>query len=207
MKRHFFSIACLLLLGILTACGGGSEAPAENVREAEASGEEPQSVAEAMKKVEEAVGQMNEGKAAEVMDFRELKALLPERLIGLERTTHSGEKAGAMGFVVSNAEAEYEDGDRRLEVKIVDTGGIMGAAMGLASWATVEVDRETQDGYERTTVIDGHKAFESYNTTDRSGELNLLIGDRIVVTLNGRNLEAGELRTALEQIDLGELGN
>ena len=204
MTHRFFSVLwCLLLGALLTTCGGDSEAPAETP---ETSNEAPQSVAEAMQEVEKAVEQMNDGKAVEVIDFRELKALLPQRLLGMERTAHEGEKAGAMGIVVSNAEAEYEDGDRRLQVKIVDTGGIMGAAMGMAAWAKVEVDRETQDGYERTTTIDGHKAFESYQTDTGTGELNLLIDERIVVSLEGRNLEPAALRTALEQLDLEELG-
>jgi len=205
MKKHLILISSVLLLLALMSCGGGSEAPAEAPQETETVSGDPQSIGEAMKKVEQAVEQMNEGNTTEVIDFRVLKALLPEQLIGMERVAHAGEKAGAMGFVVSNAEAEYEDGDRRLEVKIVDTGGIMGLTMGMAAWATVEVDRENQDGFERTTTIDGHKAFESYNSNNRSGELNLLVSDRIVVTLEGRNLESDALRSALEQLDLDSL--
>ena len=33
------------------------------------------------------------------------------------------------------------------------------AAMGLAAWANLSIDKEDSNGYERTTKIDGHKAY------------------------------------------------
>ncbi|MSO21892.1 MAG: hypothetical protein EXQ58_01280 [Acidobacteria bacterium] len=48
------------------------------------------------------------GKKVTPVDFRELKALLPEALPGMRRTQAEGEKAAAMGLNISKAEGEYE---------------------------------------------------------------------------------------------------
>ena len=54
-----------------------------------------------------------DGEAKEVVNFRDLKSLMPEKMLGMERTDFSGEKAGAFGFNVSKAEAEYRDEDKK----------------------------------------------------------------------------------------------
>lgn len=141
----------------------------------------------------------------EVVNFRELQSILPEDLAGLERTDFSGQTTGAMGFNISVAEATYEDGDVRLQVVITDTGGLVSIATGMAAWTTLEIDRETQDGYERTTTINGYKAFEKYNRRSRKGELSLFVDDRYVVALEGRNIDEAAFRDAVEELDLNEL--
>jgi len=143
----------------------------------------------------------------EVVNFRELQSLLPDRMAGLERTDFSGQTTGAMGFSISVAEAIFEDGDARLEVVITDTGGLVSIATGIASWTTLEIDRETQDGYERTTTINGFKAFEKYNRRNRRGELSLFVDDRFVVVIKGRNIEEDAFHEAVQEMDLNELAN
>ena len=110
-----------------------------------------------------------------------------------------------MGFTMSTAKAEYKEGDGRLEAAIVDFAGVGAALMGMAAWATVEIDREDENGYERTTTIGGHKAFEKYNAQTRDGELNVLVGDRFIVTLKGRNIEEKDFRKAIDELDISKL--
>jgi len=195
----------------LTACGGSSnessdtDATEESSASSDSDGEsnEPKSVADAMNEAQKAL--QESGTTKEVVNFRELKKLLPEDMMGMERTEFSGEKAGAFGFNMSNAQAQYEEGDKRIEVNIVDVAGVSAAMMSMASWATVEVDRESDEGYERTTTIDGHKAFEKYNTSRKSGELNLIVNERFIVSLKGRNIEEGDLRDALDKLSIKKL--
>ena len=141
------------------------------------------------------------------VDFRELRALLPEELAGLQRTHAGGRKTGAFGVNVAEATGEYGEGNGpRLEVKITDLGA-MGPAAAMASfgWMATEVDSESDDGYERTTEYQGRKGLEKYRKIDKSGSVKLMAGNRFMVEISGDNIEPSQLRTAAETIDLGAL--
>ena len=145
------------------------------------------------------------GKTA--VDFRELRALLPSELAGLQRTNASGRKTGAFGVNVSEATGEYGEGEgARLEVKITDLGA-MGPAAAMASfgWTATEVDSEGDEGYERTTEYQGRKGLEQYRTIDRSGSAKVMVGGRFMVEVTGSGIEPAQLKTAIESIDLGAL--
>ena len=141
--------------------------------------------------------------AAEPINFREFKKSLPERLMGLDRKESSGETTGAMGFKVSTAKAIYRGDDgETLNVEITDVAGV-GAAflgMGLAAWATVEVDKETESGYERTTTFEGHKAFEKFDNNTERGEFAVIVEDRVIVSVKGRKVSMKKLKNAAEDI-------
>lgn len=144
---------------------------------------------------------------ADPVNFRELKALLPEKAAGLKRTEATGEKSGAMGFVISRAEARYGDeGDGTLHIEIFDTGGIAGiGTMALATWTMADIDKETATGYEKTTTLEGYKGFEKYDSQRKSGELNVLVADRFVVNINGNGLSMSKLKDVLSDLDLDKL--
>ena len=143
-----------------------------------------------------------DGDGTEAVDFRELKALLPDHLMGMKRTSHTGERSGIKGLQVSVAKAEYEDDDRRLEISIVDGGSFPIANIAQAGWSMVDVDKEDKNGYERTTTIDGQKAFEKYNEKWEEGELAILIDDRFIVSIKGKGINEDDLQRALKRLDL-----
>ncbi|PHN04757.1 transposase [Flavilitoribacter nigricans] len=147
----------------------------------------------------------DQGENIPAADFRDLKAILPDRLLRMDRIEHTGERSGVKGLQVSVAEAKYEDDDRYLEVALVDGGSLPLAGLANMGWSMAEVDKETKNGYERTTVIDGHKAFEKYNSRWEEGELVVLYQDRFIITLKGKGIDADDLRRALNKIDLDEL--
>jgi hypothetical protein len=132
---------------------------------------------------------------------------LPEALPGFKRTEAKGEKAGAMGMVVSQASADYsgEDG-AHLDIKMLDIGNLAGPlGLGLAGWASVEIDRETETGYERSTVLGGNKAFEKYDTRSKHGEVKVLVGNRFIVEVRGRNVKVDDIKAAVGKLDLAKL--
>ena len=194
----------VLALGFLLfpACSGDSSA---GEVEEQARREEPTSPGDAVKQMEEAVEQMKSGEGVEVVDFRKLKALLPEKLAGVPLVSSSGEKAGMMGLKISQAEAEYADGERQFEVDIVDAGGMSMAITGMAAWAEMEIDRESDDGYERTTTIKGHKAFESYNSKTREGKVALIVADRFILNIEGDQIDAKDLEKAVDDLNIRKL--
>ncbi len=140
----------------------------------------------------------------EVVDAKLLKELLPEEAAGLARKSAESEKVGAMGFMVSKAEARYKNDDSSIEVNIIDVAGT-GALMGMAAWSMVDMDKETENGYEKTTTYKGNKAYEKYNSKNKDGEMAVIIGKRFVVSVKGRNIEMDKIKDTIDDIDLGKL--
>ena len=155
--------------------------------------------------LEDKLNELNKDGKKEVVDFRKLKDMLPSKIAGMDRVEHKGEKAGAFGFNISTATAEYKDDDQRMEVNIVDVGGIGAAVTSMASWSLLEMDRESEYEYERTTTIDGHKAFEKYNKKSQNGELSMLIDDRFIVNIKGWNVSEKDITKARKAIDVDDL--
>ncbi|MBK6902657.1 MAG: hypothetical protein IPH04_07545 [Saprospirales bacterium] len=206
--KKYSSLLLIPVFFLFTACGGNSE---EKKAEKEAK-EAAEQMEEASKNMEEAADNMrdamtgnNATQNAQVVDWRKLQELLPNKIDGMPRTNESGETAGAMGFNFSQTEGTYEEGDRRINLKMMDTGGLSGLMSMSAAWATMTIDKEDRNGYERTTEIDGYKAFEKYNKNTEDGELSVLVGKRFIVTLDGRGVSMDDLRDALGDVELRKL--
>jgi hypothetical protein len=169
------------------------------------SAQDEQSMAEVMKAMGALLG--GNTNAAAVVDFRDLKALLPADLPGMRRTAASGERNGAMGMTVATAEGQYQGDDgAEITIKITDMGGT-GALGGIMQygWASMEVDKETETGFERSTTIAGHKAIEKYDTQDQGGETQVLVSKHFTVEVSGSNVTAEQIRAAVEKVDLAKL--
>jgi len=164
-----------------------------------AAAEAKQEQDEALKALEKSLDGLKEG-TQEVVDFRILKEALPEKLSGMNRVSHTGQKSGIAGLSISSAEAVYEDGDRKITISLLDTGGL-GAALGaMAAWSQLEIDQETDEGYERTTMIDGKKAIERYNRINKEGEISVIASDRFIVSVKGSQISEEDLRKAISKI-------
>ncbi len=201
------SILFLTIGLIISGCGkGGDNQPNEKETSEEKTG--IKSLDEFVDNMKEVQKNMEEGRKYEVVDFRELKTLLPETLGELKRTNAEGEKSGAMGFTISKAEAEYssEDYSKRIDIEITDISGASGYA-GLAAWgwAMADVDKETETGYEKTIKYKGHKAFEKYDNQNQYGSIEVLVSGRFMVSVNGNNVPMDEIKSAIDQIDFGKL--
>lgn len=161
--------------------------------------------ADKMKEVSE---NFNEGKKVTPIDFRELKALLPEKLGDFKRTNIEGEKVAAMGMNVSTANADYsdEEGNQSIDLKITDLGSVSGLS-GLAAygWYMVDIDKETETGYEKTITYKGNKGFEKYDNQGKYGEISVLVAKRFIVEANGNSVSMEQIKSAVDMIDIGKL--
>lgn len=213
MKNLKIWILLLVLANLSWACGG-SESESMDAAEQETSSETndgnedgtPANLQDAMSQVKDALDKAGMGQTAEPVNFRELKKLIPEEISGMEVTDQSGQTTGSMGFTISEAKTEFSGDDgERITIEIFDTGGIAMAAMGLAAWANVTIDKEDSNGYERTTTINGYKAFEKYNNGNQSGEIAIFANERVIVKVEGRKVEMSQLRDVLDDIDLDDI--
>lgn len=194
----------LISAALLTACGGKTE----EEKQAEEAKVSMTDAMGALKDMAKAAEDQQKNGPVKTVDFRALKELLPADADGLPRKEATGEKTGAMGFNISTAHGRYanEDGSERIEVDIIDTGGT-GAMMGLAAWSMIEVDKETENGYEKTTEMDGNKAYEKYDNTDKNGEISVIVAKRFVVTAKGNGVSMDKIKDALKDVDLGKLAD
>jgi len=155
-------------------------------------------------------GAANGNKKVETIDYKELKAMLPESLPGMKRTDATGEKTAAMGMQISNTEGRYsaDNGGASMTIKITDIGSMTGlAGMTAYAWSSVNIDRESDNEYEKTSTLGGYKSHEKYNKSSKSGEVSVLVADRFVVDVNGDNVDMDAIKGALGKVDLGKLNS
>jgi hypothetical protein len=188
---------------LLTGCGSTKEEEKKDEESVSAVG-----AMSAMKEMAAQAEEMQKKGPVETVDFRTLKELLPADADGLARKEATGEKNGAAGFTISTANGKYanEDGSESIELSIVDGGGTA-MMMGLAAWSMVEVDKETENGYEKTTKMGHNKAYEKYDNANKDGEIAVLVNKRFIVSAKGRGVSMDKLKAALEDIDLDKLGS
>ncbi len=203
------SVLFISIILILSGCGkGGDNQPNQDQSSDDKTGIE--SVDEFVDNMKEVQKNMEQGQKYEVVDFRDLKALLPEALGDLKRENAQGEKSSAMGFTISKAEADYnnEDYSQRIDIEITDLAGATGYA-GLAAWgwAMVDIDKETDSGYEKTTKYKGHKGYEKYENEYQNGSIEVLISGRFMVSVRGNNVPMDMIKFSIDKIDIAALEN
>ncbi len=199
----------LLIVALAAAMSVGCGKSEEQIA-AEKAAEETKEAAEALKEAAESAGAagaaqgMNElakamegmagalsgttpdGKPVEPVRFQDLQTTLPD-VDGWQKGEPRGERMTAP-VPFSQAEADYSMGDSNISVKVVDSGF---SQMLIAPWAmflAAGYERESSEGYEKSVTVGGNPGFERYNKASRSGELNLVIAKRFLVTIDGDNV-------------------
>ncbi|MES2933009.1 MAG: Yip1 family protein [Pseudomonadota bacterium] len=145
------------------------------------------------------------GGDTEVVDMAKLKALLPETVAGLKRTSFEGEKSAIGGFKISKADARYsDDSNRNINLTVTDIGGskMFGA---MFAWGLIEQDKETDGGYEKMGKVDGRPTHEKFQKDGSSGEYGVLVGGRFLVEAKGHNVDMAALKTAANAVGFGNL--
>jgi hypothetical protein len=208
----------ILTAGVsLTACSSdkkGNDSSGENTETTdndsndEGYNSDPKNLQEAMQNAKQAMKDLQGGEQVEVVPFRELQELLPEKLAGFERISKEGETTGAMGMNVSRAEAKYKDGDDEVKIEVVDTGGLGMAMMGMAAWSGITIDKEDENGYERTSKLDGYKCYEKFRKNGRTSELAIIVEGRFLVTASKRaanEKDMDRMKKVVKDMDLSKL--
>ena len=107
------------------------------------------------------------------LSIDQVKALIPNELLGMQRSSFNANSA--MG--VSVGKGTYKgDGDKELNLEIIDCAGEMGA-----SWYTMRYfslwnfQQEDDNGYQKTIDFNGGKAIEKYTKSNDRYELTYLV--------------------------------
>jgi hypothetical protein len=145
------------------------------------------------------------GDVVEALAPEKIRAFLPESMAGLARTDASAERNEAMGMQISNARAVYTDGaSKALTLEITDMASTKGFAAA-ASWASLQQDKETDRGFEKTYKADGRMIHEEWDREAKNGEYSVIVGERFEVKITGPAENIDALKSAAGAVDLSGL--
>jgi hypothetical protein len=134
----------------------------------------------------------------------DLKALLPESLGDMKRTSIEAQGGEAMGIAGSAAKASYAAGDKRAQLSITDTGGLAGLAT-MAGWANMTMDKETDGKVEKVYKEGGRTVHEEYRKDGSQGEMAVILANGVVVAAEGSRVDMATLKAMVRGIDLAKL--
>ncbi|MBP8114674.1 MAG: hypothetical protein KAY50_04900 [Chitinophagaceae bacterium] len=197
MKR--FLLLSLIFLIIATACNNNKKADSSAVNEDSTTIESPdaekmQNAAEDMEKKKEELSKLKP------LTMDELKALLPETLMGTART--SFDVNSSMGAGLATAEYTLTD-STSVSLSIYDCAGSAGAGIySLQFLGMMNMQQESDDEYTKTVEFNGANAFEHCDKTSNDCTFTYFAGGRYLVTLEGDNVGAETLKQAARALNI-----
>lgn len=84
----------------------------------------------------------------------------------------------------------------------------MGSAKGfaaVASWASIEQEKQTETGYEKTYKTAGRMVHEQWDNGAKSGEYSVILAERFAVKVSGHAASMDTLKSAMAKIDFAGL--
>lgn len=145
-------------------------------------------------------------KPVEPVSFRDLQTAFGD-LDGWEKGKPTGERMSSpINF--SRAEVDYRKGDSRIQIQISDSAFNQMLVMPYSMFLTAGYEKETQDGYERSTKVGGHPGWEKWDSEGKNGELNAIVAKRFIVQVEGREIaDMQVLHAAMATVDLAKLAS
>jgi hypothetical protein len=195
-------LASLLAVAVLTAACNNNKKPNDATVVVSDNGKEKVSVnIDQMKDAAEKMQQVKqELEKLPQLTTDQLKAMLPESLIGGKRT--SFDVSSNMG--ASGASAEYEINDStRLTLNILDCAGPAGAGLySMQFLSQYNIQQETEEEYTKTIELNGDKGFEQCDKTSRDCTVTYFTGGRFLVSLEGKKIPVEALKEAASHMKL-----
>jgi hypothetical protein len=209
-------VAALVLAG--GACGGkkdaaspagqpGDQQAAQSQGQGAGTGGSAQDVAKGFQQFAQQMQQMQkgpDGKPYEPVDFKVLKALLPD-VSAWDKGNASGEQMSSP-FAHSVAKADYTKGDASITVEITDSAFNQLALMPFQMMLGAKFSKETDTGYEKSTSVSGQPALEKWDKESKSGELSIIAFNRFIIAITGNGIDNPTvLHNVAGKIDIGSL--
>ncbi len=124
----------------------------------------------------------------------ELKALIPETLMGAKRTSIEAASYSGTG----SAQGKYKINDSTdIELRVYDCGGVAGYGFySLSAMSLIDIDKEDEYGYTKTIKYGDGKATVQCQKSNNHCTLSWFTGERYWVSLEGDNVDAEALKQA-----------
>ena len=144
------------------------------------------------------------------VDFRKLKEVMPAELGGVKRSSNEGEKMSIGEMVIAQARAQYAkaepaENDPQVYVELVDYASAPEMGNVMTAWQQMEVDKEGDNGYERTSKIKDQPAFETYQNEGKSGQIQVWVAGRFYLNVQTTNLTPEQVKKLQENLPIEKL--
>lgn len=154
---------------------------------------------------------LGEGAMHSPINWRELEELLPNRLNGVSLNVTEGQTID-FGPGLSSVSGEYEDEEQVVTIMIADLAFLSGiAAHAMSDWIGEEIDKESDRGFERTSIFRSRKreypSYEKYHREQghESCELHSWVADRFLVAISGDGTSMSVCEEARDRISFRRL--
>lgn len=196
---YLMIISTLLMLNILSCEGKKNESSGDVDGQLEAAARQLSEQASDRNSY-----QKEEHSASHPMAGR-LKSILPEMMMDLKKTKTESKMTSDLGIMALKVAAEYQsaDGKETIILSLTDLGrDLKISSLHVLSWYGTDVNRDSLDQIEHTTIYSGYRLFEQYYPDDRIGELQLIVAQRFLIDIDGYGVSFDALRKSLQYIDL-----
>ena len=144
------------------------------------------------------------------VDYKKLKEVMPAELHGIKRSSNEGQRTALGDFAMSQATAEYQkadagENDPRITIELTDYSGATGMAEGLTAWSKLEIDKDSDSGFERTTKIKNCPAMETYQNDGKSGEIQVWVGGHFLLNVKTTNLSADDFKKLADSLPIEKI--
>lgn len=131
----------------------------------------------------------------------QLEAFLPKPISGWKAEEAKSQAMGSAMFGGGvTAERAYVKGDSRVDVKIITDSPMMQGMMMMFSNPMLA----TSDG-GKLEKINGEKAIVKYSNENKSGNINVVIAGRFLVTVDGNDVSRSDMIAFAQGIDFKKL--
>jgi hypothetical protein len=192
-------LSALALVIILSACGNN-----ENSGEVTVKSEDGKTTTTVQTESAEKIRERLQVQAAELAklppaNIDQLKTMLPQEVLGAKAEDVNATISQGTGI----ASAEYNVNDStELVVTITDCGGPGGAGIfSIQYMSMLSLESDSEDEYTRSVQFDGKNGIEQCSKVKPDCTLVFFDGKRSLITLNGENISAAELRKIASSIN------
>jgi hypothetical protein len=200
MKKQFFFLFALIVL--LAACNNSAEKNEAITTEKTETEKSDNASTASNTSASDGQARIEELKKLPPISNETLKSIFPAEAMGMKRTSFSVNSA--MGYAMGNAEYKKED-TVHYSVGIYDCAGEAGSAFyGISYLSKLNMEREDDNGYEKTVSYKGTNAIEAYDKYSNEHRMHFLAGERFWVTVEG-NEGIDKLKSFVESLGLDKL--
>jgi hypothetical protein len=145
-------------------------------------------------------------KPVDPVSFHDLQTAFGD-MSGWEKGKPTGERmTSPVNYSV--ARISYKKGDARIEQEISDSAFNQMLLVPFSMFLTSGYEKETEDGYEKSTKVGDYPGWEKWEKGNKSGELNAVVDKRFIVQVKGHGIDdARVLHDAMSSIDLKKLSS